>query len=302
MADTEFSAVTATDVIQSTDSLAVVRSGVPYRFAGHLPAVDSAGNVGLSGSAVPYFSLLKTSVGTWYLGGDGTSSNDFTIRRNSNEFVRIDTAGAFSIVGSTLPRLGLTKSGVITWYLGNGTSGGSDTDFVISFNSTEAYRIDSSGHLLPGADNTRNLGSGSKRYGTVYAGTGSINTSDEREKRDVDAIPGAWLDAWGAVEWSRFRFKGGDRWHVGLIAQRVHAAFADEGLDAFDIGLCCFDAWEEVREPVLGTTGKPTTKTRVVQTAGDRWGLRYDECFAMEAAWQRRELARLKAALERRDS
>lgn len=30
----------------------------------------------------------------------------------------------------------------------------------------------------------------------------------------------------------------------------------------------------------------------VVREAGDLWGLRYDECQALEAAWVRRELAR----------
>ncbi|WP_052757370.1 tail fiber domain-containing protein [Sphingobium chungbukense] len=41
-----------------------------------------------------------------------------------------------------------------------------------------------------------------------------------------------------------------------------------------------------------------TGETRVTLEAGDRWGLRYDECQAMEAAWQRRELARKDAALQ----
>jgi len=40
-----------------------------------------------------------------------------------------------------------------------------------------------------------------------------------------------------------------------------------------------------------------TGETRVTLEAGNRWGLRYDECQAMEAAWQRRELARKDAAI-----
>ncbi|MFV3561726.1 hypothetical protein ACNJFJ_21495, partial [Mycobacterium tuberculosis] len=31
--------------------------------------------------------------------------------------------------------------------------------------------------------------------------------------------------------------------------------------------------------------------------AGDRWGLRYDECQAIEAAYQRRRIAQLEAAV-----
>lgn len=150
------------------------------------------------------------------------------------------------------------------------------------------------GQYLPSLDNVKTLGASTRRFAAVYAGSGSINTSDERQKTDIGPISDEWLDAWGDVEWSRFRFKDGKRWHVGLIAQRVHAAFAARGLDAFDIGLCCFDAWEEEQAPVLGDDGTIQGKGEVTRPAGDLWGLRYDECFAMEAAWLRRELAMMR--------
>ncbi|CAD7335336.1 hypothetical protein SPHS6_00447 [Sphingobium sp. S6] len=183
-------------------------------------------------------------------------------------------------------------------------------------------------------DNTWTIGTGAFRFSTVYAATGSINTSDERSKQDIGEIPDEWLDAWGDVEWVRYKFrdaveeKGDDaRWHIGLIAQRVRDAFDARGLDALSIGLLCYDEWEEQREPVVeervighedvvvgqeGTgvlgpdgaeimrdvmgrreiIGQVQVGERIIAEAGDRWGLRYDECQAMEAAWQRRELAR----------
>ena len=152
-----------------------------------------------------------------------------------------------------------------------------------------------SGNFLPGADNANALGAASVRFSTIYAASGSINTSDERQKTDIGAIPDEWLDAWGDVAWSRYRFKDGRRWHVGLVAQRVHAAFAARGLDAFTIGLCCYDQWDAERAPVLDDQGNVTGEGDVMTEAGDLWGLRYDECFAMEAAWVRRELSRLQA-------
>lgn len=194
--------------------------------------------------------------------------------------------------------------------------------------------IDGNGHYTPAADNAVNVGSASKRVGTYYGVTGTINTSDERAKKDIGAIPDAWLDAWGAVEWCRFKFTDGNRWHVGLIAQRVYAAFEALDLDAFEIGLCCWDEWAEEQRPIYRTEtrtrrvqvpeyvpagvdadGEPlfalqqverteeyevqvdTGETEFAQQAGDRWGLRYDECQAMEAAWQRRELRRLHTRL-----
>jgi Chaperone of endosialidase len=164
------------------------------------------------------------------------------------------------------------------------------------------FKITNTGDIHPGnQDGTQSIGHPSVRWAVVYASTGSINTSDEREKDEISAIPNAWLDAWADVEWSRFRFKGRSRWHIGLVAQRVHATFAARGLDAFEIGLCCFDQWDERRVPeiMINDDGEavPTGKELTEQEAGDRWGLRYDECFAIEAAWHRRELTRLHELL-----
>lgn len=183
-------------------------------------------------------------------------------------------------------------------YIWNRYTGGTG---IIAFcggsTRTEFARFDATGNFLPGTDNTKTIGNASKRFSTIYAATGSINTSDARAKRDIEPIPDAWLDAWGDVEWCRFKFTDGNRWHVGLVAQRVHAAFEARGLDAFEIGLCCYDEWEEQREAIPGKGGRPTKRTQVVLAAGDRWGLRYDECFALEAAYQRRRMARIEAHL-----
>lgn len=181
----------------------------------------------------------------------------------------------------------------------NGVIFGSRTNSPVNFsiNTFPILRLDTTGNFRPIADNARSLGLAANRWTVVYAATGTINTSDARAKHDIGAIPEAWLDAWTDVQWQRFKFVDGTRWHLGLIAQDVHAAFAAHGLDAFEIGLCCYDAWEEQREPVTDAEGNPTGETRVVQDAGDRWGLRYDECQAIEAAWQRRRIAQLEARL-----
>jgi|GEM_PF-1396523 len=192
--------------------------------------------------------------------------------------------------------------------------------------------------IRPAGDNIISGGDASHRFTQLYAATGTINTSDERTKQDIGAIPDEWLDAWGNAQWARFHFKDavsdkGDaaRWHIGLIAQHIRDAFSAHGLDAQEIGLLCYDEWEEETEPVtvlekrivsapqivpsaiIGPNGKPISKTvmvdyeiempvetgetRVVREAGSIWGLRYEECFAMEAAWQRRELTRMHARL-----
>lgn len=125
------------------------------------------------------------------------------------------------------------------------------------------------------------------------------------------------------------------RLHAGYIAQEILAAFEAHGLDAFAYGLVCQEALtEEVEVKGRGTfkqpryeavtiegengeavpvtryrqvtdpeTGEPaydevemdTTTTETRPTGETQLSVRYDECQVWQAAWMRREIARLKA-------
>ena len=64
----------------------------------------------------------------------------------------------------------------------------SNGDFTINDNDVaERFRITSGGTILPGADNTQDLGSSSKRFANLY--TGDLNLSNEGSANDVD---GTW--------------------------------------------------------------------------------------------------------------
>lgn len=142
-------------------------------------------------------------------------------------------------------------------------------------NDAEKVRIESGGGVRPGADNAQTLGTATFRWSSVYAGTGAINTSDEREKQDIAAIDDAALRAVRKVSFRQFRFrdavalKGADaRYHFGVIAQDVKAAFESEGVDPFKYGVLCYDAWDADGD-------KP---------AGNRYGVRYDELLCLKMA------------------
>ncbi len=103
----------------------------------------------------------------------------------------------------------------------------------------------------PTHDNVVKCGNATYRWSEVFAGNGTINTSDEREKQQIGAIDEAVLKAWANVNFVQYKWndavelKGdGARWHFGLIAQKVKEAFEAEGLDAFEYGLLCYDEWE----------------------------------------------------------
>lgn len=125
----------------------------------------------------------------------------------------------------------------------------------------------------PYGDNTQKLGDSSFRWSTVYAGTGAINTSDEREKQDIAALDAAELRVAVALKGliKKFRFKdavqakgANARIHVGVIAQEVVAAFQAEGLDPVRYGIVCFDEWAAKDD----------------RPAGNRYGVRYEELLA----------------------
>lgn len=191
-----------------------------------------------------------------------------------------------------------------------------------------------SGALRVGTDNLCDLGSPSYRYAVVRAGTGTINTSDGREKTQPLPITDEVLDAWGDVQFITFQWldsiqkKGEDgaRWHFGVIAQQVRDAFAARGVDGTRYGLLCYDEWGDEYAPVMAMRdverkvieiigfeddGTPieqfrttveqeeydTGEVQIVREAGNRWGIRADQCLFLEAAYQRRESQRIKKRL-----
>ena len=159
---------------------------------------------------------------------------------------------------------------------------------------------DGARNCYPALDNQQPLGLASNRFSTIHLGSSPTVTSDEREKPLIEEIPQEWLDAWGSVEWCRFKYRGDDLWHIGLVAQRVHAAFAAKNIDAFELGLCRLSTWDEICIPEMKFNKEgenvPTGKQIVERVSGDRWSLCYEECLALDAAFQGRERLRARAA------
>lgn len=167
---------------------------------------------------------------------------------------------------------------------------------------TRRVAIRKDGHLEPWVDNTYALGGASNRWSQLYAGTATINTSDERAKDDIQDIDAAVLRAWAKVRYCQFKFKDaaqkkgdGARWHFGLIAQRVKEAFESEGLDAFAYGLLCYDEWDETPAiPDVIKDGEVVIPGEPARPAGNRYGIRYEEALALECAYLRSRLANIE--------
>lgn len=127
------------------------------------------------------------------------------------------------------------------------------------------------GPVYPLTDNGYTLGHSGLRWSVVYAASGTISTSDAREKTDVRALSPAErragrriMAAIGVFQWVAAQGAKGEgaRLHIGVTAQAVEQAFAAEGLDARRYGLFCADPVEE----------------------GERLGVRYDQLLALAIA------------------
>jgi hypothetical protein len=165
----------------------------------------------------------------------------------------------------------------------------------------ERVRIEAAGVLRPAADNSQQLGAAAHRWSVVYAGTGTINTSDARGKAWHGAPSPAELraatriiDELGFFQWTdAIAAKGADsaRRHFGVRAQAVWAIMADEGLiDALDedgrpgrapYAFLCWDEWNAE----AGSGGRQS-----------RFGIRPDQLALFLLAGLGQRLAALEAA------
>jgi hypothetical protein len=138
-----------------------------------------------------------------------------------------------------------------------------NTTGVVSFRTSNTDRcgVDANGHFRPDIDNTYSCGTSARKWSVIYATSGTINTSDANQKTDIVDISDVEKRVAVKLKSSmkRFKFKNGDRYHFGTIAQDVKVAFESEGLIAEEYGVFCSDTLED------GTV---------------QLGIRYDELFA----------------------
>lgn len=185
--------------------------------------------------------------------------------------------------------------------------------------------------LYPIFDNSYSVGNASLRPNQIFAFTGTINTSDAREKTPVRSMEEAELRAGkrllreiGIFKWLKsVEEKGADaRFHVGMTVQRAIVILTEEGLDPFNYGMVCFDQWGDEYEtwgdeyqttPAqtdIDDDGKrfevlPEVKTLIraagtkkVREAGDRYAFREGQLHALMLAGVAKTLDSFEERLE----
>ncbi len=219
----------------------------------------------------------------------------------ANPATRLEIAGADQIISRL--RIRNSAAGGRVYDLVSGIHNASQSSFSIYDATGDATMlVVDTGHVRPGADNVPSLGTAIHRWSVVFAATGTINTSDAREKTWRGGATAAELRAasriaaeLGFFQWNEaVAHKGPDgaRLHFGVRAQAVWAIMADEGLiDSVDAGgrpgdtryaFLCWDEWDE-------QAGDDSVRR-------DRFGIRPDQLILFLIAAQAARIGALEAA------
>lgn len=134
--------------------------------------------------------------------------------------------------------------------------------------------------FCPNVTNDVPLGLSNKRWSTVYAKTGTINTSDRTKKHDIKDLNEVYEKLFLKLQPKSFIFNDGDRVHIGAISQDVEDAMQELGMSAEDFAGFCKDIRYDYRE--YNDDGTPVEESRYVVTDDDGnpvydYALRYQD-------------------------
>lgn len=307
MADKKISQLTAASALTGTELVPVVQSSATVRttvsaFLNGLPA----------GSVTPLISLAvdNISIDGNTIASTNTDGN-ITLDPNGSGYVDVQSIQRVTIsegegqqlystataifTGSSVFSSGVygsdggaAKIAYVDWRAtGNHSPNSRGMALYVGLATTSTQTagdrafFDADGSLKPVSDGTVPLGGASNLWSVVYASTGTINTSDARDKTPVRPLTAAELNA--AKELSReigaYKFlsaieaKGNAaRMHIGLTVQRAIEIMKNNNLDPMAYGFICYDKWNDIIHK-SDESGAPVEVT----PAGDKYSFRPDE-------------------------
>lgn len=153
--------------------------------------------------------------------------------------------------------------------------------------------------FCPNVTNNVHLGLASKLWKTVYAKTGTINTSDRNKKHDIKDLTEVYEQLFLKLQPKSFIFNDGDRVHIGAISQDVETAMQELGIEAKQFAGFCKDIRYEYTE-FSEEDGMPIESSKVPCKDEDGniiydYALRYQEFIFLAIHMVQRLWSRLDA-------
>ncbi|MDS0532499.1 tail fiber domain-containing protein [Klebsiella quasipneumoniae] len=202
---------------------------------------------------------------------------------------------------------------VAAWEGWSSTSRGTGIEFHATLTASTTRRaiweMNPSGNLLPRVDNSFSLGTSGYRVSVVYAGNGTINTSDARLKTDVrpftdNETKAAQMLANEVGFWSwkakAELEKDEVREHCGMTVQRAIEIMESCDLDPFHYGFICYDKWDE--EIKINEYDENDQPIETIVPAGDRYSFRIDQLNLFISHGQQAKMDSLEARLKALES
>jgi hypothetical protein len=220
--------------------------------SGTVTSVSGTGTVsGLSLSGTVTTSGNLTLGGTLSLtSGDITSGLGFTPYSNTNPSGFVTSSGSVAFATSAGSASTATNLSGGTLTTSSYSLLSSSSLVAIGNSSGQGVFVNGSGSFSSSIDNTMSCGTSGFRWTTVYATTGTINTSDANQKQQIQNLTEVEFAVATELKSKVKTFKFNDavtakglnaRKHVGWIAQDVQTVFANHGLNANDYGMFCSD-------------------------------------------------------------
>lgn len=242
----------------------------------------------------------ETFGGGWYM-ADSTYIRNYNSKHlllsghcyfGSTSYYINNTGGARLSTLNLQGNMHMKNAGNLYWYDTSGVS-----KVVLELNSSNNVHVGAQGNannmylhtigyelqitnekLSPSNGKFPTLGaSGNYRWGQIYSTKSAISTSDRNEKRNITEIPDVYVELFQKIQPKAFMFKGGDRIHIGAVAQDVEDAMKELGITDKEFGGFCKD---EVIHEILDENGDPTGTEKILDENGNvqyTYGLRYEE-------------------------
>ena len=154
--------------------------------------IDGSVGIGTTIGTSIYGTTPKLAIDTTDITGDGPVYINSNKATQQGAVITIRAEGTTNSDANIFTGVKFASPTSWDYVIGKASRSGTGYLEVRRTNSSNALvQIDNTGHILPGADNTQDLGSSSKRFANLY--TGDLNLSNEGSTNDVDGTWGSYV-------------------------------------------------------------------------------------------------------------